>query len=234
MRVGIIQSDYIPWRGYYDFINSVDLFIIYDDIQYTKGDWRNRNKIKTPYGLKWLTVPVKYHRMTKLICDTEIDYSSCWQDKHLNLFRSNYSQAKYFAEAIDLFKEGLSYKDITISQLNVRLNKLICEYLDITTPIVMSSEYRVAGIKTERLINLLRKTGATSYLSGPSAKSYLDENVFRENSILLEYKLYDYESYPQLWGEFEGKVSIIDLIANCGSDAKNFMNSRTVEKMVTG
>ncbi len=234
MRAGIIQSDYIPWRGYFDFINSVDLFIIHDDLQYTKGDWRNRNKIKTPYGLKWLTVPVKYHKTTQLICNTEIDYSSSWQDRHLNLLRSNYGQAKYFTEAIELFKEGLSYRDVTISELNVRLIKMICKYLAISTPIVMSSEFQVAGTKTERLIQLLRKAYATSYLSGPSARSYLEEDLFRENSIQLEYKNYDYDPYPQLWGDFDGKVSILDLIANCGPDAGKFILSLTGDKVTAG
>ena len=227
MRAGIIQSCYIPWRGYFDFINEVDLFIFHDDLQYTKGDWRNRNKIKTPNGLIWLTVPVKYKETSQLICKTEIDYSHKWQAEQINRFKNSYIKSPFFKDALKLLEEGLSYADSTISQLNIRLIKLICVYLQITTPLAMSIDYAVTGAKTDRLINLLKKVGATMYLSGPSAKGYLDENLFRENGISLEYKTYDYPPYSQLWGEFVGTVSVLDLIANCGPRSREFLKSLT-------
>jgi len=227
MRVGIIQSNYIPWRGYFDFIDSVDLFIFHDDLQYTKGDWRNRNKIKTPQGLRWLTVPVHYRKTSQLICETEIDYSKKWSSSHINRFKANYHQSPFFKDALELLEEGLACADPTISQLNIRLIKLICGYLQIHTPLVMSSDYAVTGAKTERLINLLKKVEATVYLSGPTAKGYLDENLFRENGIRLEYKTYDYPPYPQLWGEFVGTVTVLDLIANTGPEARGFLKSTT-------
>lgn len=227
MRVGIIQSNYIPWRGYFDFIDSVELFIFHDDLRYTKGDWRNRNKIKTANGLKWITVPVKYHKTSQLICETQIDYSTNWQVTHRNQLQTNYMAAPFFKDMLAIWEEGVMHGDLTISQLNVRLIMLICSYLRITTPLVMSSDYRVMGTKTERLIRLLKEVGATVYLSGPSAKNYLDENLFQGNGISLEYKTYDYKPYPQLWGEFEGAVTVLDLIANCGPDAKSFLKSTT-------
>ena len=227
MRVGIIQSSYIPWRGYFDFIDSVGLFIFHDDLQYTKGDWRNRNKIKTSQGWRWLSVPVHYRNTSQLICETEIDYSKKWQRSHINNFKANYSKSPFFEDALELLEEGLTYADPTISQLNIRLIKLICAYLQITTPLVMSSDYCVSGEKTERLINLLNKAGATVYLSGPTAKGYLDENLFRENGTRLEYKTYDYPPYPQLWGEFVGTVTVLDLIANTGPEARRFLKSIT-------
>lgn len=227
MRVGIIQSNYIPWRGYFDFINSVDLFIIHDDLQYTKGDWRNRNKIKTSQGTIWLSVPVRYHTVSQLICNTEIDYSQKWKTRHLNQFCANYSKSSFFEEAINLLTMGLSSNNLTISHLNIQLIKSICSYLEIRTPIVLSQDYGVRGAKTERLINILKKVEATIYLSGPSAKAYLDENSFQQAGISLEYKTYDYSPYTQLWGDFVGPVSILDLIANKGKEAKNFLTSQS-------
>jgi len=226
-RVGIIQSSYIPWRGYFDFIDSVDLFMLYDDVQYSTGSWRNRNQLKTDTGLKWLTVPVK----TKLglsIDQVLIGHpNQPWQDTHRLLLKNSLGDAPFFREAMDIWEKGIAYGDATISQLNIRLIKLICAYLEITTPLVMSQNYAVTGAKTERLINLLKKVGATVYLSGPTAQGYLDEKLFHENGISLEYKTYDYAPYPQLWGEFVGTVSVLDLIANRGQEARYFLKSKT-------
>jgi hypothetical protein len=225
VRAGIIQSCYIPWRGYFDFINEVDLFIFHDDLQYTKGDWRNRNKIKTPNGLIWLTVPVKYKKTSQLICETEIDYSHKWQAEQISRFKNSYIKSPFFKGALELWEKSLQYADQTISQLNIRLINNICSFLGIGTKLVMSSDYAVTGSKTERLIRLLKKVGATVYLSGPSAKGYLDENLFQEHGICLEYKTYDYPSYPQLWGDFIGTVTVLDLIANCGPNSRDFLKS---------
>ncbi len=226
VRAGIIQSSYVPWRGYFDFIDDVDLFIFHDDIQYTKGDWRNRNRIKTANGLKWMTVPVRYNETSQLICDTEIDYSTDWRASHTNQFRGNYGMAPFCKDVIEFLKDAFDHRDATISRLNVRLVELICAYLGIKTPLVMSRDYGVSGAKTERLINLLEKAGATAYLSGPTAKGYLNEDLFREHGIGLEYKTYDYEPYPQLWGGFEGEVTVLDLIANTGPGAREFLKSK--------
>lgn len=232
MRVGIIQSNYLPWRGYFDFIAGVDLFIFHDDLQYTKGDWRNRNRLKTQNGPKWLTVPVKQHMFSQLICDTEIDYSTDWRNSHINRFKACYGKTAFFSDALDILNKCLLQGDPTLSQLNIRLIRHICNYLQIETPLSLSMDYAVSGSKTERLIALLKKAGATVYLSGPSAKDYLDEHLFHENNIKLEYKSYDYKPYPQLWGPFEGAVSVMDLIANCGRQSKEMLRSLTPNKVV--
>lgn len=232
MRVGVIQSSFIPWRGYFDFIASVDVFVFHDDIQYTKGDWRNRNKIKTQKGTEWLTVPVSYKSVAQLICETSIDYSVAWGAKHLGLLRANYQAAPYFDDAMKLLSDLGSSKEATISQLNIKLIRRIAEYLDIATPMMLSSELALEGGKTERLIDLLKKLNATTYLSGPSADAYLDKEAFCRNEICLEYKSYDYEPYPQLWGPFEGAVTVLDLIANCGPEAKALIQSKTPNTVV--
>ncbi|MEH2259728.1 WbqC family protein [Nostoc sp.] len=225
-RVGIIQSSYIPWRGYFDFIDSVDLFVIYDDVQYSKGSWRNRNQVKTKTSLKWLTVPV-ITKMGLTIDQVLIAKDKHWQDTHYRLLYESLGSAPFFMDIIQIWEAGIAAEDITISQLNIRLIKLICSYLQISTPIVMSHDYIISGKKTERLIHLLQKLGAKVYLSGPTAQGYLDENMFREHGIFLEYKTYDYDPYPQLWGDFVGAVSVLDLIANMGQDARHFLKSKT-------
>lgn len=232
MRVGVIQSSFIPWRGYFDFIASVDVFVFHDDIQYTKGDWRNRNKIKTQRGMEWLTVPVSYKNVAQLICETPIDYSVAWGGKHLRLWRENYQAAPYFDDVMELLSDLDSSKEGSISQLNIKLIRRIAEYLDILTPTMLSSELALEGGKTERLIDLLKKLNATTYLSGPSADTYLDKEAFRRNGIGLEYKSYDYEPYPQLWGPFEGAVTVLDLIANCGPQARNLIRNKSPDVLV--
>lgn len=226
-KVGIIQSGYIPWRGYFDFIQDVDIFIIFDDVQYTIRDWRSRNRIKTEAGQKWLSVPVHHVSREQLIEDTDIDYTQSWQRSHRDQFRLNYRQAPFLIDALNLFDVMLESKEKTISQLNIRGIREINQYLGICTPLVMSSELAAIGSKTDRLIDLLTKVGATTYVSGPSADEYLDKTLFKYHGIQLEYKSYDYDAYPQLWGAFEGAVTVLDLIANCGLDAKKLLKSRS-------
>lgn len=232
MKVGVIQSSFIPWRGYFDFIASVDAFVFHDDIQYTKGDWRNRNKIKTAKGSEWLTVPVSYKYVSQLICETPIDNSTPWAKKHLRIWQAHYQAAQYFDATTEILSLLDDNEGATISQLNVKLIRKICDYLNISTPTMLSSELALEGSKTERLIDLLKKLNASAYLSGPSADAYLDKEAFRRNGIQLEYKSYDYAPYPQLWGDFIGEVTVLDLIANCGSEARNHIRSRTPDTVV--
>jgi hypothetical protein len=232
VKIGVIQSSYIPWRGYFDFIASVDGFVFHDDIQYTKNDWRNRNRIKTRKGTEWLTVPVHYKKVSQLICETSIDHSTTWQQKHLRKMQECYHEAPYAKVALDILASAQADQSGTISNLNIKLTKQICDCLGITTPLMVSSELSLIGTKTDRLIDLLKKLNATTYLSGPSADTYLDKDAFHRNNIRLEYKSYNYDPYPQLWGPFEGAVTVLDLIANCGPDAKNYIRSRTPDRVV--
>lgn len=231
-RVGIIQSCYVPWRGYFDFIASVDLFLILDDVLYSKGSWRNRNQLKTPNGLKWLTVPVNVS-MTQAIDQVEIARTvKPWREDHEHKLQNALGDAPYFDTTMSVWKEGAAAGDTLLSALNVRLTKLLCAKLGIATPIRLSRELGGEGSKTDRLIDLLTKLEATHYLSGPSARGYIDEAQFRAAGIALEYKSYDYEPYPQLHGPFEGTVTVLDLIANTGPDAPRFLRSRTPDVTV--
>jgi hypothetical protein len=225
MRVGIVQSNYLPWRGYFDFIDEVDLFIVFDDVQYTVRDWRNRNRIKTAQGLRWLSVPVRHRHRSQLICETEIDSSRYWQRDHRNLVATHLRQAPYLGDALALLDNAFAIDHRTISDLNVTMIRALCRYFAIDTPIRSSTELHASGAKTDRLLALLCAVGATTYVSGPSARAYLDESRFRDAGIRLEYKSYCYQPYPQLHGPFEGAVSAIDLVANCGRDGKRWLKS---------
>jgi hypothetical protein len=224
--VAIVQSNYIPWRGYFDLINSVDEFILYDDMQYTKRDWRNRNRIKSRDGLIWLTIPVlvkgKYFQKIKdtVVADHE------WSKEHWRSIVHNYSRAKYFSEHKALFEELYSGSEDKLSRINYRFITAICRMLGISTAISWSMDYHLSGEKTERLVDLCRQAGAANYISGPSAKAYLDEELFRLQGIAVSYMDYSgYPEYRQLYPPFEPAVSIIDLIFNAGPDAIKYMKS---------
>ena len=227
MRVGVIQSNYLPWRGYFDFIDDVDLFVIHDDLQYTKGDWRNRNRLKAKQGLQWITVPVHHRHTAQRIDETGIDYSRNWQREHRNLISAHLGKAPYVRDVLELVEPQFDAGHRTISELNVALLKAVCRYLAIATPLRFSSELGLTANRTERLIELVTAVGATTYLSGPTARAYLDESRFRDCGIALEYKAYDYASYPQLFGPFDGSVSILDTIANCGPATRAILKSGT-------
>ena len=226
MRVAILQSNYMPWKGYFDIIGSVDLFVFHDDLQYTKGDWRNRNKIKTPKGAEWLTVPcgTSEHR---LICDVELTNSD-WQRKHWSLIQTHYLKAPCFKQYSPFFEEiYLGRKWANLSDMNQYIIKAIStELLGIKVQFDDSRAYDLKTAKGDRVIELLKKVGATTYLSGPAAKSYLDESAFAAEGIDLEWMNYaGYPEYPQLNPPFDHAVSMIDLLFNTGSYANSFMLS---------
>ena len=223
MKVGIIQSNFLPWRGYFDFIREVDLFIFHDDVQYTKGDWRNRNKIKTPRGVEWITVPVKYKQTSQLIQETAIDDSQPWAQKMLNRIRESYQHAPHFEPYFSELSELLIEPAASISDLNLRLIQWACRCLEIATPLKFSREFNPKGAKTERLVGILRQVNATTYLSGLAAQSYLIPELLEGAGIKLEYKTYDYPEYPQLHPPFEPAVSIIDLFFTIGGEARLYL-----------
>ena len=221
MKVGIIQSNFLPWRGYFDFIREVELFILHDDLQYTKGDWRNRNKIKTPRGSEWISVPVSYRHSSQLIQETSIDYSTNWPRRMLNRIRESYRQAPFFELYYSQLTSLLEQPANSISELNFRLIRWVCDLLKIGTPLRMSVDFQPQGTKTERLIGMLTKAKATTYLSGPAAREYLIPELFNQAGIRLEYKKYEYPPYEQLYPPFDGAVSVIDLLFMTGENARN-------------
>jgi hypothetical protein len=226
-RVAIIQSNYIPWKGYFDIVNQVDEFILYDDRQYTRRDWRNRNLIKTAEGLHWLTIPVHVKgRYDQRIDETEVS-DHRWAARHWKTLAQAYGPAPHFKtyrDEIRVLYEASGEK--RLSEINRRFLQGICGLLGITTKLTMSTDYEATGDRTERLVSLCRQAKAAQYVSGPSARAYIEEDRFREAGIELHY--FDYTGYPQyqqLHGPFEHGVSILDLLFNAGPAAPAYMKT---------
>jgi len=222
-KIAILQSNYIPWKGYFDLIAAVDEFIIYDDVQFTKNDWRNRNKIKTPNGIEWLSIPVGQN-IKRRIRDVDLPTNN-WQEKHWKTLMSNYGNAPHFNVIATWLKPLYLAQTYThLSQINRCFIEAVCSYLGIKTIISNSWDYRILNGKTERLVDLCLQSGGTEYISGPAAKAYIEEGVFNRQGIKLTWFDYSgYPEYPQLWGKFIHEVSIFDLLFNCGKDSHQFM-----------
>ena len=206
-------------------IAAVDEFILYDDMQYTRRDWRNRNQIKTPQGVQWLTVPVKVKgKYDQTIRETEIDGMS-WADAHWKSITQNYRKAPNFEEIAAVFEPFYRQRQYKrLSELNRELIVAVCAYLGIATKISNSWDYQLIEGKTERLADLCAQAGGVEYITGPSAKDYIVESFFTERGINLSWFSYTgYPEYPQLWGEFTHGVTILDLLFNCGKDSPRYM-----------
>jgi len=227
-RIAILQSNYIPWKGVFDLINSVDEFILYEDVKYTKRDWRNRNKIKTKDGLRWLTIPIKNTHGYQAIKDTLV-FNHTWCEEHWRTLHHSYARAPYFnlyADEIKALYENCARED-HLSNINYNFYKLINKFLDIITPITWSMDYHPTTTgKNQRGIELCHKAGATHYLSGPAAKDYIEIELWQKNNLTLEYFSYDgYPEYPQLYSPFEHNVSILDLLFHTGPKARQYLLS---------
>ena len=224
--VAVLQSNYLPWKGYFDMIRAVDVFVFYDDVQYTKNDWRNRNRIKTASGPIWLTVPVG-SRTDRKINEVVIG-DPRWQKKHWNSICQAYSKAPYFEHYEDVLRSiFLETAWECLSELNQTSIRTLCQHIpDCHPSFVDSSTMELDGRKQERLMGLLKKVGATRYLSGPAAKAYIDETPFRQEGIELVWMDYNnYPEYPQLHGEFEHAVSFIDLLLHTGERCVEYMKN---------
>ena len=229
MNCVILQPSYIPWRGYFHQIAKADVFVFLDDVQYDKRGWRNRNQIKTPHGLQWLTIPVhsKGAQTNNVpINDIRIVWEKEWNREHLETIFHAYKKAPYFETFYPMLQEWLAPPYELLADLTIETSIQLARYLGITnTRFLRSSAMPVDGVKTERLIHLIEKVGADHYISGPSARDYIEESVFRSHGVSLEYMQYDYPPYPQLYSPFEANVSIIDLIFMTGENALEYILS---------
>jgi len=224
-RVAIVQSSYIPWKGYFDLIRSVDEFILLDTVQFSKGSWRNRNRIKTKDGLAWLSIPVYTSgRLRQAIEDTVVS-DATWAARHWRHLRDAYARAPFFERYAASFEAAYqSLRSDRLSYINRAPTELLCEALGITTPIRSASDYRPGDGRMQRLLDLCRQTGATEYLSGPAARGYIDETLFADAGIALHFADYSgYPEYPQLHPPFEHAVSAVDLLFCTGPRAIDFM-----------
>lgn len=230
--VAVIQSSYVPWRGYFDIIDSVDTFVLFDCVQYTKRDWRNRNKVKSKSGVSWLTIPVNVKGSFKqTIYEVQISEAD-WGRKHFESLRHAYGRLngfKYFEGWVeDLYRRAGELK--YLSDVNELFTREICEVLKIETRIIGASELETVDGKSERLLGICKQVGAGKYVSGPSASSYLDLSLFAQNDVSVEFFEYGpYISYGQFGEQFTSEVSILDLLFHCGSASSDIFSRRQVD-----
>jgi hypothetical protein len=221
--VAIVQSCYIPWKGYFDLIQRADQFVLYDGVQYTSRDWRNRNRIKTFHGLQWLTIPVlatREQRISDVECADER-----WRNHHWRAIRHAYAKTPYFNQYAATLEELYHTPNTMLSDINQCFLEGICKLAGINTPMHLLKEHVVShGDKTDKLIAVCKQYNATRYLSGSSAKTYLDITKFTDADIEVEWMNYDhYLEYPQLHSPFEHAVSMLDMLFNVGSAWKEYM-----------
>lgn len=215
-RIALLQSNYIPWKGYFDLINDVDEFFLYDEVQYTKNDWRNRNQILTPQGKQWLTIPVRHEYFGQPINEVRIANMK-WGKKHWNTIKANYGKAPKFKFFAPIFEElYLDGNEDLLTNVNEKYIKVICGILKIQTPILRSAKFELQGDKNERIIDLCKKVEADIYISGPAAKNYVNEILFKENNIKLEWFQY---SLPKAYAQqnsskFDPYVTVLDYLFN--------------------
>lgn len=224
-RVAIVQSSYIPWKGYFDLVRAVDEFILLDDVQFTKRDWRSRNRIKSARGLLWLSIPVQTSgRYLQVIQDTVIA-DDTWGTRHWRLIEASYADAPFFDAYAPIF-EPLYRRPASnrLSDVNHSFIVAACSALGIGTPIRWSSDYQTRPGRNQRLIDLCREAGATEYLSGPSARAYLDEAAFADAGVAVRFADYTgYPEYPQLHPPFEHAVSALDLLFSAGPRSLEYL-----------
>ncbi len=233
MQCVILQPSYIPWRGYFDQIYQADVFVFYDDVQYDKHGWRNRNRIKTNQGLQWLTIPVQSSgNVTEHIPinQIQINWQQPWNRKHWASIQQAYRKAPYFHTYAPVLEVYYQRHAELLADFTIDLTMALARELGITkTRFLRSSSLAVQGVRTDRLIAILKLVGADHYLSGPSARDYLEERKFQASGISLSYMVYDYPQYPQLYPPYDPQVSILDLLFMTGPDALQYIiNQPTV------
>jgi hypothetical protein len=225
-RVAVVQSNYIPWKGYFDLVRRVDEFVLYDDVQYTRRDWRNRNRIKTPHGVQWLTIPVQVKgRYLQKIKDTVVSGDD-WRREHWDTLTHCYGRAPFFRAFADQFGAlYLGSREKYLSEINRAWLSALCGTLGIRTRLSWSMDYAVAAEDpTERLLEVCRRAGAAEYLSGPAARAYLDEGAFGRAGVRVAWMDYSgYPEYPQLYPPFDHRVSVLDLLFMTGPDAPAYL-----------
>jgi len=227
MTCVILQPSYIPWRGYFHQIQKADVFVFYDCVQYDEHGWRNRNQIKTTNGLQWLTIPVMtrgVHTSAIPIKDIRVVPHNPWAKKHWRTLQQNYRQAPYFDRYAPALEQFYTREETLLADFTCDLTVFLARELGVGhTRFLRSSTLPATGARTDRLLTILTHLGATHYVSGPSARDYLELDKFAAAGISVEFMSYDYPQYPQLFGPFEPAASILDLLFNTGPDAAKYI-----------
>jgi hypothetical protein len=223
----ILQPSYIPWRGFFDLVHRADVFVFYDDVQYDKHGWRNRNRVKTAQGTKWLTIPVLSRGNVSeglALKDTRIAWAEDWAKKHAATITQSYRRAPFFASYAPLVERFYAQRPELLCDFAIATTIELARVLEISgTRFVRSSELGVEGSKTGRLVEIVKRVGADLYLSGPSAKDYLDETLFRDAGVGVEYMAYQYPELDQLHPPYDPQVTVLDLLFMKGPEAASFI-----------
>jgi len=218
MRAVILQPGYLPWLGFFEQLFKSDVFVIYDDVQYDKGGWRNRNRIKGPGGAQWLSVPVRVKfSEAPLVKDVLIDNTLDWRKKHLETLRQNYSKAPYYDDYIGIFEGAFEQEWKYLIDLDLHFIHELLHCLQMAEKRLLSStSLGCPGRGTERLVKLCKKIGADTFYEGAAGRNYMNEKLFEDEGIVLEYQDYEHPEYKQLHGKFVPYLSVVDLLFNCG------------------
>jgi hypothetical protein len=227
VKAVILQPSYIPWRGVFHQIQKADVFVFYDDVQYDKRGWRNRNRIKTPGGSHWLTIPVR-SRGAQVertpIREIQICWERPWTQKHWEATRHAYSRAPYFERYAPLLEACFARRHELLADLTIDLTVRLARELGLEGKrFLRSSSLPASGAKDDRLISLMNALSAQHYISGPSARAYIDEAKVNAAGITVEYMSYDYPPYEQLYPPYDPHVSILDLLFMKGPEAPRFI-----------
>jgi WbqC-like protein family len=228
MKCVVLQPSYIPWRGYFHQIQKADLFVFYDEVNFDKDGWRNRNRVKTANGTRWLTIPVTGDpdhllHMTP-INQVRICQDQPWRAAHWKTLLYSYSKAPHFKRYAPLLEPFYQVAPPLLSEFVIDLTQALARELKIShTRFAKSSDIGSVGTKTDRLIHLLKAVGATHYITGPAAKSYMEESKFEAAGITIEYMVYHYPEYDQLHPPFDPGVSVLDLLFMKGPDAPRYI-----------
>jgi len=224
MIVTIHQPQYLPWLGYFDKIRRSDIFVFLDNVQFKKNEWQNRNKIKTDQKWQWLTVPV-IHKFSQKINEVEINNTDRWGKKHLNALITNYSKAPFFKDYIDFFEQAYTRSWQLLVDINIHLIQYLNQALGILNKkVVLSSDYETRKGRTERLVDLCKQLKGDIYLSGRDGAKYLELDEFKKEGIQVAFQDYKHPIYPQLFGDFEPYLSVVDILFNCGPESLSIIS----------
>lgn len=226
-RICIHQPDFLPYLGFFHRLLCTDLFIVLDDVQFLRkgSGWHNRDIIKTPRGISWLTLSVKKGNLQQKINEVLLSEDDKWITKNLNLLKENYNQAPYFKDYFPNIRDIYLSGFCKMTDLNLAFLKFFYGLFELEVSSVLSSELNVEGQKNEKLIHLIKAVGGTHYLSGVGAKDYLDEQLFANEGIVVEWQQFRPPIYPQLYGDFIPNLSCIDLLFNYGPKSKDILRS---------
>jgi len=230
MKIGILQPGYLPWLGFFEQMSRCDVFVYLDDVQYTKNDWRNRNRIKTKDGIQWLTVPVSY-KFGQKIRDVAINNTYPWKRKHIHALRMWYGKSKFFSVYSEEIEQILKREWTYIVDLDIEVTRWLMKKLGITTKTILSSGLSI-DIKNQqyRLVEICQALGCDYFYEGKSGQNYIDIEFFKAHGITIEFQDYQHPQYPQLWGEFVPYLSAIDLLFNVGSESLDYIIGKKERK----